>query len=240
MSNTSNYNNWAKFYDQIYSSYKKDERAIALIKKYCKDKCEIVDVSCGTGRLIASLKDLGYKVSGSDLSKGMIEVASKNYPEIQFEVKDMLEINYDHKPDVILSMFNSVNHLASLDKIEHFVKNSYSNLNDDGSLIFDVNTVASVNANNSNSTFRNKLDTFSRYMTISSSSDNIVKYEVELYSKLDNGLYEKFEDEVVEYYISFDELRTIVSNYFKEFYLLDCNFQEADSKTDLIYVVAKK
>jgi ubiquinone/menaquinone biosynthesis C-methylase UbiE len=44
----------------------------------------VADVGCGTGRVTAFLDGVGLDVSGVDLSPGMLAVARRNYPGLQF------------------------------------------------------------------------------------------------------------------------------------------------------------
>ena len=44
----------------------------------------VLDAGCGTGYLSGKLWDNGAKVTGIDLSEKMIEIAKKNYPQIEF------------------------------------------------------------------------------------------------------------------------------------------------------------
>jgi SAM-dependent methyltransferase len=45
----------------------------------------VADVGCGTGRITAFLHGLGVEVFGTDLSPGMVAVASRTHPELRFE-----------------------------------------------------------------------------------------------------------------------------------------------------------
>jgi len=54
----------------------------------------VICIGCGTGEECEHLKSLGAdKVVGIDISKGLIEVAKKNFPKIDFYVIDMEEIS---------------------------------------------------------------------------------------------------------------------------------------------------
>jgi ubiquinone/menaquinone biosynthesis C-methylase UbiE len=52
----------------------------------------VLDVGCGTGLATAELVRLGFKVSGVDLSPGMLAVARERLPEVRFEVGSMLAL----------------------------------------------------------------------------------------------------------------------------------------------------
>jgi SAM-dependent methyltransferase len=54
---------------------------------------EICDLGCGSGHIAAHLQALGLKAMGIDLSSGMVDVARRSYPEVRYEVGDMLDLD---------------------------------------------------------------------------------------------------------------------------------------------------
>src|SRR6478609_9388085 len=52
----------------------------------------VVDVGCGPGHLTAFLADTGAQVSGVDLSPGMIAVARREYPDLDFSVGNLTQL----------------------------------------------------------------------------------------------------------------------------------------------------
>jgi 2-polyprenyl-3-methyl-5-hydroxy-6-metoxy-1,4-benzoquinol methylase len=64
----------------------------------------VLDLGCGTGEPIAKFFiDKGFKVTGIDGSKKMIELCKKRFPSEQWIVSDMREINLQQRFDVILA-----------------------------------------------------------------------------------------------------------------------------------------
>jgi SAM-dependent methyltransferase len=52
----------------------------------------VLDVGCGPGRLAALLHERGLQVIGIDLSPGMIEIARRDHPGIDFRVGSMTDL----------------------------------------------------------------------------------------------------------------------------------------------------
>ena len=64
----------------------------------------VLAVGCGTGEECEHLKSLGAtKVVGIDVSEGLIEYARKSYPDIEFHVMDMEQIELGEKFDFVYS-----------------------------------------------------------------------------------------------------------------------------------------
>ncbi len=53
----------------------------------------VADIGCGTGRVTAHLHELGAPVFGIDLSEGMLAVARRSNPGIQFQAGSMLALD---------------------------------------------------------------------------------------------------------------------------------------------------
>lgn len=71
------------------------------------DDAKILDLACGKGRHSIYLNQLGYDVTGADLSENSIAEASKHANEkLHFEVHDM-RIPFEQKFDAIFNLFTS-------------------------------------------------------------------------------------------------------------------------------------
>ena len=53
---------------------------------------KIVDLGCGTGRDSQPFTSAGYEYVGVDLSEGMIGQAKKSFPDLDFEVMNLLDL----------------------------------------------------------------------------------------------------------------------------------------------------
>lgn len=71
------------------------------------DNAKILDLACGKGRHSVYLNQLGYDVTGADLSENSIKTASEHAnATLHFEVHDM-RIPFDQKFDAIFNLFTS-------------------------------------------------------------------------------------------------------------------------------------
>jgi len=125
------YEHWAEYIDQ-------------LVDKHGSGR-KIYDISCGTGTCCAELYNLGYQVWGSDNSWPMVKqavkkfnstplqncffCASMEYPAIRFQ------------PDVIVSLYDSINYLIESAQWMTCLSNVASLLKPGGLFIFDVSTI---------------------------------------------------------------------------------------------------
>lgn len=114
MSPEEGYDLHAKDYDQrrdYLNSFEKDElkRLIGDVKGK-----KVLDVGCGTGRLIGYLQNEGAEVTGVDLSEKMVEKVQKKFSFIDVKQADIRELPFENDSfDVVIAAFVIV-HLKDL------------------------------------------------------------------------------------------------------------------------------
>jgi len=135
------YNRIAHIYDSVYSKRVEDtKREIKFISRFMK-KGRILDLGCGTGRLLLPLYKQGYEVYGMDISEKMIELAKnkiKGLP-ITLVVGDFSKkIPFpDNSFDCIVRMHSSLLHLKKSDR-RRFSKEVERVLKNGGYIIIDL------------------------------------------------------------------------------------------------------
>jgi len=136
------YKNFSKVYDIMmeYADYDGWKDIIEeKIERYGDSPKTILDLGCGTGEVLIRLNSK-YEMTGVDLSKEMVEIANRKIDTVSFYVQDMRKLKLDKKHDVVISLFDTVNHLISLEGLKKTFSSVWENLNEDGLYIFDVVT----------------------------------------------------------------------------------------------------
>ena len=145
---------FARYYDRIYADkdYRREiDRMLEAAKSYTKrSKIDrILDVGCGTGGHTFELARRGYDVVGVDISPAMIDVAevkrrAQPADRLKFyccDIKELEENNFD----LVVSLFNVVNHIETLGELLAFFKAVNERLSPDGLYFFDCwNGVAAL------------------------------------------------------------------------------------------------
>ena len=135
---------FALIYDKIYKD-KLYNKYVKFLKKIIKQKRiespVVLDVACGTGRLIKKLTKEKIKVEGLDNSEDMINVAKKNNKGIKFYTRDFIKFNIDKKYNIIICTFDSINYITNKKDLIKFFKNIKNHLEKEGIFVFDFNTI---------------------------------------------------------------------------------------------------
>jgi SAM-dependent methyltransferase len=107
---------YSKIYDLLVFNSMKNEFEITSIISNTKptSKSIILDVGSGTGHHVASLSSKGYNVIGIDKSEAMIKEAKERFPNLSFELGDVLNSE--------LFLYNSFTHILCLYFTIYFIK----------------------------------------------------------------------------------------------------------------------
>ena len=102
-----------------------------------------LDVACGTGKSFLPLLERGWRVTASDISPSMVELArAKAGDSARIEVADMRELPVRGSFDLVCCLDDAVNYLVSATELEQALRGMAANLAPEGILIFDSNTLA--------------------------------------------------------------------------------------------------
>lgn len=103
----------------------------------------VVDLGCGTGKLLALLAQDGYDLTGIDASEQMLSRAqarTASLPDVLLLQQDMTRLDLFDVADAMLSSFDCLNYLPSPAALSRCFDRVALFLRDDGLFLFDVNT----------------------------------------------------------------------------------------------------
>jgi SAM-dependent methyltransferase len=113
-----------------------------LIERRHGQAATLLDLACGTGSITALLAG-AYRVSGLDISPGMLALAREKLPgSTRLYLADMTSFRLDARFDVVLCAYQGLNHLLSLAAWESSFDRTREHLNPGGLFVFDITTVS--------------------------------------------------------------------------------------------------
>ena len=111
-----------------------------------QDHQRVLDVGCGTGELATYLLGRGVEVTGLDRSPHMLKHAAEKNGEYvrsgraMFIEADASDFRLSQDFGMVVSTFNTLNHLADFEAVERCLASVSKALVTGGSFLFDVNT----------------------------------------------------------------------------------------------------
>jgi SAM-dependent methyltransferase len=235
-----NYDAFAKFYDAVMGDRSKTVKRIeALIKINAPKAKTLLELACGTGALLKPLAKR-YGVSGLDLSKEMLKVARKEVPRGKFFYGDMARFNLHRKFDVVLCVFDSVNHLMKFSQWESLFKNASEHLSPDGVFIFDVNTESKLARHSLERTWVRKFDGSYMLMKVQDLGKGIFNWKVEIFERQKGNQYKLWTENIKEVSFPVKRIMTALSYNFSSVKVFDPDRRHPSKNSDRLYFICKK
>lgn len=134
------YQSFARFYDAVQGDGA-DRAAVVreLMERHCPGARTVLELACGTGSILAQLRS-GYEVTGLDRSREMLALAAVKLPGVRLVESDMTRFSLGERFDVVLCVYDSINHLLEFAEWEALFDRAREHLNEGGVFVFDINT----------------------------------------------------------------------------------------------------
>lgn len=244
----SNYEGLSKIYDDMMSGVDYEAWADYVLKAAARFGCEpktILDLACGTGSTTLPLAKRGAKVTGLDLAPAMLKIAAEKAAEadlpVDFVEKNMLELDYDHAFDMVVSFQDGINYLTGDGDFEKLAAGVERSLKDQGVFLFDLNRVDHYS--DSDTTVVDLEDMYLVYENEYHASNRIWHIKLTGFVKEEGAdLYRKFEEVHEEKNHDYEEVRGALARHHMSVVALWKMFYEEDAGDEVnrVLVVAKK
>lgn len=137
------YERFAKLYDKLMYDVDYDAWADYL-SGFISPGCTVAECACGTGELTLRLCRAGHRVTGFDISREMLEIASEKLrmagvmaPLVCMDMRSFCL----HRPvDAVVCACDGVNYLTSRQAALEFFRSAHKALKPGGILLFDISS----------------------------------------------------------------------------------------------------
>ncbi|MBT89582.1 MAG: hypothetical protein CMN79_03720 [Spirochaetales bacterium] len=234
------YSKFAKYYDSLMGE-PKDKVALinGWIKKSNPKATSVLEIACGTGAIL-KLMEKQYAISGLDLSKEMLSIAKKKIKKGNFYHQDMTSFSLNKKFDIILCIYDSINHLLKFAEWTKVFKNSSKHLNENGLFIFDINTLAKFDKlGNTSNDFIQQLGKDLIVDKTSKIGKDKLKFHTRIFENQKDNNYKLFEEKVVEVTFEKDKIINAIEQYFKVLLIFDPKRKSPSKNSERLYFVCK-
>jgi len=127
-----------ELYDQIAEQFSDSRYKVwpefEYFKGYLQNGQDLLDLGCGNGRLLELLKDYKINYLGIDYSKKLIAEAKQDWPNSDFVISDILDLNLKEKYDLVF-LVATLHHIPSQKLREKVLLNVKSVLKPGGKLL---------------------------------------------------------------------------------------------------------
>ena len=141
MSSQDTYQRFARYYDLYVGDFNAD---LPLYRFLCALGRNVLEIGCGTGRVLRALLEVGCRVTGVDISDDMLRVAEAKLREYLVQGKLALK-NHDFRRaplpeqfDRIFVTFYTFNYLLTASDQQQFLRNVRQSLAANGVVVMDL------------------------------------------------------------------------------------------------------
>jgi ubiquinone/menaquinone biosynthesis C-methylase UbiE len=133
------YGDSAELYDLMFSSDTSVQNKEQSVRRNVPEGSKVLDLACGTGIATARI-DGDYEVTGADISRDMLEVASGKELEADLVQADMRNLPYEEEFDAVVMYGHPLSHLESFADVDEALRSVYGALKEDSVLVTDFLT----------------------------------------------------------------------------------------------------
>jgi ubiquinone/menaquinone biosynthesis C-methylase UbiE len=90
------YDGYSEHYQNLYPKVDMIQEQMEKFVELLGDRegAKVLDIGCGHGRDAKHLSEIGYEVTGIDLSEGLLKIAKENSPGCNFQKMDMRNLDF--------------------------------------------------------------------------------------------------------------------------------------------------
>lgn len=243
--NKSYQNSFASIYDQVMAAVPYDfwYQYLKLLLEFHRVELpgRALELGCGTGNMMVRFLRDGIRVDGLDGSRDMLAVAKKKVKKFEidpdFYHQDFLEIPDNKKYQLVYSVFDSLNYLLELEKLEQVFSSVYGILDQAGVFVFDLNTAERLAGIKPGTTTFQEEDFLCHWQDIVQPEEAIWQVNLMIQKKGESGCYE--ETHVEKGYNPYRIVESLQAAGFKSVFYYRANYLiEGKPSDDRIYFLA--
>lgn len=169
----------------------------------------------------------------------MLQVAARKVPNAKLYHQNMVDFTIDEKFDVILCVFDSINHLLDFDDWKKMFANVKKHLNPNGLFIFDINTQEKLTRTIAESPWVKPFDENIMIMDVVDAGSGVSNWNIKVFEKMDGNKYELHEENIHEISFPIKQVETELKNIYKEVTIKDKFRKTPDAPIDSIYFICQ-
>ena len=139
------YENFARVYDELMDNVPYEEWAQFILNLLQDRKITeglVLELGCGTGKLMTLLGKAGFDMIGVDNSVEMLQIArEKTSQDFLYLLQDMREFELYGTVKAVISVCDSVNYITKKEELRKVFQLVNNYLDPEGVFIFDFNTI---------------------------------------------------------------------------------------------------
>ncbi len=234
------YTGFARFYDRIMGDRTPEiDRIRSYISRYQPGARTVLELGCGTGALLAGLAG-SFAVSGVDRSPAMLALAARAVPGAQLLQADITAVTVPSRFDVVICMFDTLNHVTTADGWLAVFRTAYEQLSDGGLFVFDVNTTGRLRRLCYAPPYLDEFDDTVVVMTVKPGRDGLVLWETRIFHHQADDLYRLHHERIYELGVPLAQIHAALAERFELLQEESLDGSPVSDQSDRVFFVYRR
>jgi len=209
------YNGFAPFYDRIMGDRTPEiDRIRRYISTHLPGARSLLELGCGTGALLSGLA-ADLSVTGIDRSAEMLSIAAHTVPGARLVQADITAFTLPDRFDVVMCMFDTLNHVTTVDGWLRLFQCAHQHLSDGGLFIFDVNTTGRLRLLTDAAPYLDEFDGHVVLMTVRPGRDGLTLWETRIFDHQADDIYRLHHERIYELGVPVHQIRSALAGRFE-------------------------
>jgi SAM-dependent methyltransferase len=233
------YDRLARFYDVIMDD--PSERAAmvtALVHRHHPDPRSVLELACGTGSILGRLDWIPQRI-GLDASAQMLAEAGAKLPDVELVLGDMSSFDLGRRVDVVLCVFDSLNHLLDFGQWRSTFASVAAHLTDGGLFVFDVNTLGELRHIAEEQPFVYDFDGNVLIMDVHLGDEGRTSWDLRVFERTGPATFELHHETIGELGVELSRIEEALGPHFVVLEACDPRCQPADDDSTRAYFACR-
>ena len=234
------YDAFAAFYDAVNGEPQElITQVLSVIARSGPDTRRILELGCGTGAVLSGLGS-GFSLTGIDLSPSMLAHARRRCPDARLLEGDITDFELHESFDAVICVFDTLNHVTTVEGWESVVANVAAHLRDGGLFIFDLNTIGRLRDLGDAAPWVYDFDGNTLVMGVDFSRDPLALWDIRIFEKTSDTTYRLHHETIVELGVSLARVREILATHFEILEESDTQGSRPTDNSERAFLVARR
>jgi SAM-dependent methyltransferase len=208
------YASFARFYDTVMGDpLPKISRVAEAITRHSQGASSVLELGCGTGSILAGLPAC-LSLTGLDRSPEMLAIARSKVPKARFIEADISSFHLGERFDVIICVFDTLNHLPRFDLWEELFQRVFDHLSGDGLFVFDVNPIGQLRRLSEAPPWVHHFDGNTLVVDVSTSADSLSCWDIRVFEHLADDRFRLHQERIEELGVELAQIKAALSGHF--------------------------
>jgi SAM-dependent methyltransferase len=179
-------------------------------------------------------------VTGVDLSEEMLELAAEKVPGVPLYRGDMTKVDLGQRFDVVICVFDSINHLLRFEEWKQVFTRAHAHLNENGLFVFDVNTQRRLVAFAEERAFVEWFgDENVMLVDVTKAGRGIFVWEIRIFERVGDEAYRLHEEDIREISFPAERIKAALEKLFSRVWVYDASRSRPTANSERLHFVCR-